>query len=225
MLCAKVEWNSVSKDKSTLVFTAEPDNATTEAVARLPMKILLDSDQRRAKLPHIILGAASGTFVNDGMRIRVDGFRTRQARITHAQCSLVDAEGEVITEFGDIKIEEFANEWTSEKPVEPTEHDTRMFDLAPFKALVKLLRAAGQLKAKETKLPEAELGAVLQGIMALDAPVAPSSLEESAARAEAAAAAEKASPEGKRSWRKPASKAPSKTKRPRCAARRCARSA
>ena len=97
MLCAKVEWNSVNRDRSVLVFTADPDNATTEAVARLPIKTMLDVEQRSAKLPHIILGAASGTFVNDGMRIRVDGFKTRQAHISHVSCSLVDAEGEVIT--------------------------------------------------------------------------------------------------------------------------------
>ena len=141
----------------------------------------------------IILGFIGGTFKDkEGTFVKVTSLERTNGKLSHVKFALVDDDGTELVEETPLTMFKFSSKYGM--PLgEPAEAGVDDFDFAPYLKLLSILRASKLLEESATLMGRSDAAGFLTGMRARE-DVQNTELAKVAGEAEAAAAADRASP-------------------------------
>ena len=188
---AGMDWNSRNILDSLVLYSR--DGESSEPRARPKVQALLDVAARERICKKIILGFLGGTFKDkDGTLVQVKSLERSNGKLSHVKYALVDDDGTELVEEPATTMFKFTSKFGT--PLgEPADAGVDDFDFAKYPLLLNILRASKLLEESATLMSRSDAAGFLTGMRARE-DVQNAELSRVASEAEAAAAAEKASP-------------------------------
>ena len=187
---AGMDWSQTVLDSLVLY---SKDGDASDPKARLKVQALLDVGARERICKKIILGCLGGTFKDkEGTLVKVKSLERTNGKLTHVKYAMVDDDGTELFDEAPVTMFKFTSKFGA--PLgEPAESGLDDFDFAPYPKLLDILRTSKLLGESATLMSRSDAASFLTGMRARE-DVQNAELGKVASEAEAAAAADKASP-------------------------------